>query len=86
MLVLDMTEILPPLGKYKYDTWRILPVKCYIDNSARLRSCIKTSTSGMSGCFVCPISHFSSHFITDHVIHIILNPRMHPSSNYLLVV
>jgi hypothetical protein len=27
-----MIEILPPLGKYKYDTWRILPVKCYIDN------------------------------------------------------
>jgi hypothetical protein len=21
------------LGKYKYDTWRILPVKCYIDKS-----------------------------------------------------
>jgi hypothetical protein len=28
-----MREIFPPLGKYKYDTWRILPVKCYIDNS-----------------------------------------------------
>jgi hypothetical protein len=26
MLVLHMTEILPPLGKYKYDTWRILLV------------------------------------------------------------
>jgi hypothetical protein len=36
-----MIEILPPLGKYKYDTWRILPVKCYIDNSVRLRSCIR---------------------------------------------
>jgi hypothetical protein len=35
-----MIEILPPLGKYKYDTWRILSVKCYIDNSMRLRSCI----------------------------------------------
>jgi hypothetical protein len=35
-----MIEILPPLGKYKCDTWRILPVKCYIDNSMRLRSCI----------------------------------------------
>jgi hypothetical protein len=35
-----MIEILPPLGKYKYDTWRILSVKCYIDNSVRLRSCI----------------------------------------------
>jgi hypothetical protein len=31
-----MIEILPPLGKYKYDTWRILPVTCYIDNSVRL--------------------------------------------------
>jgi hypothetical protein len=33
MLVLNMIEILPPLEKYKYDTWRILPVKCYIENS-----------------------------------------------------
>jgi hypothetical protein len=41
MLVLDLIEILPPLGKYKYDTWRILLVKCYIDNSVRLRSCIR---------------------------------------------
>jgi hypothetical protein len=36
-----MIEILPPLGKYKYDTWRILSVKCYIDNSVLLRSCIR---------------------------------------------
>jgi hypothetical protein len=36
-----MIEILPPLGKYKYDTWRIVPVKCYIDNSVRLRSYIR---------------------------------------------
>jgi hypothetical protein len=41
MLVLDMIEILPPLGKYKYHTWRILPVKCYIDNSMHLWSCIR---------------------------------------------
>jgi hypothetical protein len=41
VLVLDMIEILPPLGKYKYDTSTILPVKCYIDNFARLRSCIR---------------------------------------------
>jgi hypothetical protein len=40
MLILDMIEVLPPFGKYKYDTWRILPVKCYIDNSVRLRSYI----------------------------------------------
>jgi hypothetical protein len=41
VLVLDMIETLPPLGKYKYDTWRIVPVKCYIDNSVCLRSCIR---------------------------------------------
>jgi hypothetical protein len=40
MLVLDMIEIIPPLGKYKYDTCRILSMKCYIDNSVRLRSYI----------------------------------------------
>jgi hypothetical protein len=45
MLVLDMIEILPPLGKYKYDTWRILPAKCYIDNSVPLRSCIRNVNS-----------------------------------------
>jgi hypothetical protein len=41
MLVLDMIEILHPLEKYKYDTWRILPMKCYIHNFVRLRSCIR---------------------------------------------
>jgi hypothetical protein len=41
MLVLDMIEILPLLGKYKYDTWRILLVKCYIDNYVSLKSCIR---------------------------------------------
>jgi hypothetical protein len=41
MLVLDMIEILPPLRKYKYDTWRILLVKYYIDNYVRLRSSIR---------------------------------------------
>jgi hypothetical protein len=41
LLVLDMIEILPPLGKYKYDTWRILLVKCYIDNCVHLRCCIR---------------------------------------------
>jgi hypothetical protein len=40
VLILDMIEVLPTMGKYKYDTWRILPVKCYIDNSVCLRSCI----------------------------------------------
>jgi hypothetical protein len=41
VLVLDKIEILPPLGKYKDDTRRILPVKCYIDNSVRFQSCIR---------------------------------------------
>jgi hypothetical protein len=41
MLVLDMIEIIPPLGKYKYDTWRILSVKCYIDNYVRLWNYIR---------------------------------------------
>jgi hypothetical protein len=36
MLVLDMIDILPTLGKYKYDTWKILLVKCYIDNFVHL--------------------------------------------------
>jgi hypothetical protein len=45
VLVLDMIEILPPLGKYKYDTWRIVPVKCYIDNSVCLWSCIRNINS-----------------------------------------
>jgi hypothetical protein len=27
-------------GKYKYDTWRILPVRCYINNFVLLRSYI----------------------------------------------
>jgi hypothetical protein len=41
VLLLDMIEILPPLGKYKYDTWIIHPLKCYIDNSVRLQSFIR---------------------------------------------
>jgi hypothetical protein len=38
-----MIETLPPFEKYKYDTWRILPVKCYIHNFVRLRSCIRNN-------------------------------------------
>jgi hypothetical protein len=41
MLALDMIEVIPPLRKYKYDTWRILPVNCYIDNSMHLWRCIR---------------------------------------------
>jgi hypothetical protein len=43
-----MIEVLPPLEKYKNDTWRILPVKCYIDNFVPLRRCIKTSTESVT--------------------------------------
>jgi hypothetical protein len=39
--ILDMIELLLPTGLNKYDTWRILLVKCYIDNSVRLWSCIR---------------------------------------------
>jgi hypothetical protein len=45
VLVLYIIDILPPLGKHKYDTWRIHPVKCYIDNSIRLQSCIRNVNS-----------------------------------------
>jgi hypothetical protein len=41
VLVLYMIDILTPMGKYIYDTWRILLVKCYIDKSVCLRSCIR---------------------------------------------
>jgi hypothetical protein len=59
MLVLDMIEIIPPLGKYKYDTWRILPVKCYIDNFVRLRSCIRNVNTDATTSFASIPSPFS---------------------------
>jgi hypothetical protein len=34
-------EVLSPFGKNKYGTWGILLVKCYIDDSVRLRSYIR---------------------------------------------
>jgi hypothetical protein len=40
-----MIVVLPPLEKYKYGTWRILPMKCYIDNFMRLRSYIRNVNS-----------------------------------------
>jgi hypothetical protein len=46
-----MIEVLPPLGKYKYDAWRILPVKCYIDNFVRLWSCIRNINTRVDGIF-----------------------------------
>jgi hypothetical protein len=44
VLVLDMIEILPPLGKYKYDTWRILLV-CILTILCACRAAKETSTS-----------------------------------------
>jgi hypothetical protein len=41
VLILDMIEILPPLGKYKYNTQKILLVKCYTENCVCLRCCIR---------------------------------------------
>jgi hypothetical protein len=38
MLISNMIEVLTPMGKYKYDTKRILLVKCYIDNFVSLWS------------------------------------------------
>jgi hypothetical protein len=52
VLVLDMIDILPPLEKYKYDIWRILLVKCYIDNFVRLRSCIRNANNARVGHWV----------------------------------
>jgi hypothetical protein len=46
VLILDMIEVLPLLEKYKYDTWIILPVKCYIDNFVRLWSHIRNVNNG----------------------------------------
>jgi hypothetical protein len=52
VLVLDMIEILPPLEKYKYNTWRILSVKWYIVNSMHLQSWIRNINRGVSSCDV----------------------------------
>jgi hypothetical protein len=54
VLVLDMIEILPPLGKYKYDICRIHPVKFYIDNSVRLGSCIQNVNTCCVDSFITP--------------------------------
>jgi hypothetical protein len=50
-----MIEVLSPLGKYKYDTWRILLIKCYIDNSVRLWSCIRNVNRGVKRDSECMI-------------------------------
>jgi hypothetical protein len=48
VLVLGKIEILPTLGKYKYNTWRILLVMCYFDNFVCLRSCIRNVNTHIS--------------------------------------
>jgi hypothetical protein len=40
------------LEKYKYDIWRILLVKCYIDNFVRLRSFIRNANNARAGHWV----------------------------------
>jgi hypothetical protein len=48
--VLFLVLILDTLGKCKYDTWKILPVKWDFDNSVRLQNCIRNiNTAQKSG-------------------------------------
>jgi hypothetical protein len=73
-----MIQVRPPLGKYKYDTWRILPVKCYIDNSMRLRSCIRnvnilksegaTYQRGIQRCLQSQIGRNAEAYVDDVVV------------------
>jgi hypothetical protein len=46
-----MIEVLPPFGKCKYDTWRILPVKCYIDNSMHFWSSTQNVNKHFWRCY-----------------------------------
>jgi hypothetical protein len=52
-----MIEVLPPFGKYKYDAYRILSVKCYIDNSMRLHSYIRNINIYMGHRCYIPMKH-----------------------------
>jgi hypothetical protein len=73
-----MIQVHPPLGKYKYDTWRILLVKCYIDNSVRLRSCIRnvnilksegaTYQRGIQRCLQSQIGRNAEAYVDDVVV------------------
>jgi hypothetical protein len=74
--VLDMIEILPPLGKYKYGTWRILLVKCYIDNSVRLQSCIRTVNSKLSNHFSYVICACTYHMIESDIVLLYIRSRV----------
>jgi hypothetical protein len=63
-----MIEVLPPMGKYKYDTWRILSVKCYIDNSVHLRSSIQN----VNKHFWCPCQERSLYLLSIYRLHKII--------------
>jgi hypothetical protein len=63
VLVLDMIEILPPLKKYKYDTWRILPVKCYIDNT-----CIRNVNKHFCRC----CRGGSQYLLSIYILHMVI--------------
>jgi hypothetical protein len=59
--ILDMIELPLPLGLNKYDTWGILLVKCYIDNSMRLQSYIRNANTRV---VVWPPQGVSAQFIS----------------------
>jgi hypothetical protein len=65
VLILDMIEILPPLGKYKYNTWRIFSVKFYNNNSVRLQSCIRN----VSKHFWCRCRRGSQYLLSVYRLH-----------------
>jgi hypothetical protein len=80
MLVLDMIEILPPLEEYKYDTWRILSVKCYVDNSVCLRSCIQnvnnTDACEIHGGPVNQVAYVTAWLNRNHYSMVVVGGRM----------
>jgi hypothetical protein len=70
VLVLDMIKIISLLGKYTCDTLRILPVKCYIDNSVCLWSCIRNVNN-------VPFGHQAS-FVSNDVACLVALEFVHP--------
>jgi hypothetical protein len=56
-----MIELLLPMRLNKYDTWRILPMKCNIGNSVRLHSSIRNINTRELAC--CYIGQAHSHII-----------------------
>jgi hypothetical protein len=76
-----MIEILPPMGKYQYDTWSILLVKCYIDNFVRFQSCIRNINSALTNlCLLLHISAFRTwlalcFYVPTFATHIVSSPK-----------